>query len=381
MPDTRQIVDVCIFWDFAPVPTSMRQSFARRTAFIAIPTPQKRAYGAQLQGLGWPFPIRTLLRQKLSKGERPGRILILGFSESCTGLGGLLKSADAGMIDTVLAVDGIHSAWVGGAPNKDHSNVDQAMLAPWYAMADLAASAELSSAQPIRGQRWMIDTHSAVRPPYVSTTETAAQILFHVYGQTDWPAANLPPGVVNVVEEPPFVNGPGQIEGGTQFPQRIYAQSPDLYQVGTEGLVVCGYSDLDPTGIGDHRYQSARVLPRMLQKLVIDRWNAHDPTTGVLGTVGQPDDDASGPGVVPPPEVYDGTQDLSLDWRKLLPPGTKGEPPKGGPGVINPETPHKYGPEPGPGLVSGGASVAFGLFIGWALGRIYIDLKRPIRAR
>ncbi len=322
MADEKQ-VDVVIAWNFASIPKSMRSGFERRTAFIDLPTPAGRKYRDQLAGFGWPYPIRTLLRNRLAKGEYPARIMVMGFSESVSGIGWLLTSKDVGLIDTIIACDGIHCGFIGGEPNRDRTNLDMSMLSRWVAFAKLAA--RLDAAEP-PGQRHLIITHSSIGdqlyPPYkfASTTRTAATILDHAFGPGKWPEVSLPSGVIDVDEAPPYVAPAGRLPEGQHYPRVEYNHSPDKYHAGASGLIVLGYNNLDPTGVGDHKYQAQRVLPRVVQKLLIDRWNKEDPNRGVCtGTVSSGGEDSSEScttwnpnGVTVPQDIYEGRADLGL---------------------------------------------------------------------
>lgn len=245
--------DVVITWSFAPVPESVRGAFQRPTRFVALPTPQGRLYGAQLRSYGWPTPVRGLLK-RYAPDVTPLRVAALGFSESCSGVLGLLRSGDGARFDAAVAVDGIHTA-----PAKAP---DPVALEAWVSFAKLAAHAE----------RLCVITHSSIQPPYASTTATAAYIWEHVTGgpePDDFPAVRGVEAAATTVRvgSPPArvpytVNYP---EPAQQLPRRL------------NGLVVLGYDNVDPQGYADHIYQAKAILPIVVARFLAARWNAIDP--------------------------------------------------------------------------------------------------------
>jgi len=184
----------------------------------------------------------------------PLRISALGFSESCGGVLGLLKSGDGARLDAAIAIDGIHTS-----PSKEPN---AAALQPWVSFARLAAAAE----------RLCIITHSSIEPPYASTTATAAHIWREVNGTdavVDFPA-------VRGIEAAPMsikVGSPPAAKPYTvQYP-RPAQQSPRRLN----GLIILGYDDVDPAGYADHIYQARVVLPIVVARFLATRWNAIDP--------------------------------------------------------------------------------------------------------
>ena len=358
--------DVVISWNMGTVPASMRANFTRPTRFIDLDVPAGRKYMEQLAQYGWPFPVRNLISRRLGASFKPLRVATMGFSESCTGVRGLLQSKDGLLLDTAIAIDGIHSQFDGGKPNKGRTNVGRVLLAPWFAFAKLAATGtnRAGNSPEIAGERHCIITHSAIVPPYVSTTETAREILNEVFG-TSWPVPSLPDGLVGVVEQPPFVTPAGQLPGGgAKYPETTYTNAPDSYQAGQGGLVVMGFENQDPTGIGDHKYQAGPVMQRVVQRLLIDRWNAEDPTAGVcLSSAPSAGGEvlmcsAVNPaGVTVPEGAFASQDDFSTDWQAYLASGTK--PP--GPGDAPPVPPGPTEQIQGGGVSVAGALASIGL--------------------
>lgn len=280
--------DVIICWDMAPVPAAVGAKLQRPTVVISLPVPPKRAYQDQLNAFGWPNPLRRLLAQR-APGVAPKRIALLGFSESCTGVATILASKDAGLIDTAIVIDGWQSRFTNdNKPNADHTNIDPNSILSRVAFGALAVWGPPPGSILPPGVRTLVITHNHTPDDkYASTTRTAAVIAYRLFGNS-WPTGPIPAGVIGVQEVPPFVSGPGQIvdknSGAVHsFPRREWTQSPDRYQVAAGGLTILGYENLDPTGIGDHRYQAARVLPRVVEHYLVDRWNALDPSRGVVG--------------------------------------------------------------------------------------------------
>jgi hypothetical protein len=245
--------DVVISWSFAPVPRNVRDAFQRSTVFLELPTPAGRKYGDQLRNLGWPTPVRGILK-RYAPGLTPLRVASLGFSESCSGVLGLLKSGDGARIDAAVAIDGIHTA-----PAKEPNAV---ALQPWVSFATMAAAAE----------RLCVITHSSIQPPYASTTATAAQIWERATGSdklVDFPAVRgieAAPTTIRV-GSPPAAR-PYTVEyprPAQQLPRRL------------NGLIVLGYDNVDPAGYADHIYQVRVVLPIIVGRFLAARWNAIDP--------------------------------------------------------------------------------------------------------
>ena len=313
--------DVVIAWGMGPVPEKSKAEFTGPTEFITLPTPAGQAYRQQAYDLGWPHPIKGILR-KYAPGVEPNRIALLGFSESCQGPRALLRSRDAGLVDTVIAIDGIHAQYEA---NKIPS---RAMMAPWYAYASLAAGrASPQNEGIIPGQRHLVVTHSSIKPPFVSTSETAAAILTAVFG-TSWPGpCPFPDFEGGYTEQPPYVSPAGSLSSGVQYPRVVYEHPPFAYSVCEAGLAVFGYHNADPTGIGDHKYQAQRILPRAVEQLLAWRWNDEPVSAGVgVGNfVGNPQ-----AGVVVTQDAWEQDTDQSIPWEEYA--GIGGGEPGGGNG-------------------------------------------------
>jgi len=272
--------DVFIYWGHSGFPESVRKQFTRPTEFILMPTPPsvkgQNKYTAQLYSYGWPHPIRNIV-SRAKPGLTPLRVGLLGFSESCQGVRAFLSSADAAYIDTVVAIDGIHTTF-NGTPNKDRDNWSLSGIAPWIEYARIAASLSIDPGEGLPlGRRHCIITHSSIKPPFVSTTETASAILSALFGDLA-PSDPVPDGIIDVVHNPPIQLHGNSING---YSVTQYVVSPNRYFAHQNGLYVFGYNNIDPTGINDHIYQAQVVLPNVLEKIVVPNWNSVDPKSGL----------------------------------------------------------------------------------------------------
>lgn len=248
--------DVVISWSFATVPAAVKAKFQRPTRFVEIPTPAGRKYGDQIRSFGWPNPLPGIIA-KYAPGVEAQRVAALGFSESCGGVGGLLKSGNGGDFDAAVAVDGIHVA-----PGKV---IPAGALVQWVSFAQRAAL----------GTGLCVITHSSVVPPYVSTTQTADYIWEQAAKTTDEvtipavPDLQGPGATINVGSPPankPYSVTYPDVTSHMQAPRRA------------NGLVVLGWDNLDvPAGYADHIWQARVVLPLVLERFLVARWNAMDP--------------------------------------------------------------------------------------------------------
>ena len=319
--------DLVLSW-FCAVPSSVQQLFHRETRFIQLPTPPNRTYRDQVIAYGWPHPLRGMLSSLGIDPKSVGRIAMMAFSEGGAGLGAMLKSADAGYIETLIAIDCIHAQWnPQGHPNSAHDNIAPGYLDPWIAYASLAAKAPTAIGGLPPGERVFVMTHSAVVPPsYVSTTQTARAILDAVFGGSNWPSANFPSGIADRSFNPPLV-----LKGNSVNANRstTYDSTATSYVARQNGLYAAGFNDLDPSGVNDHIFQAQVVLPSVCARILASRWNAIDPGSTCTGVSGN-----SCAGVSPvvlPTGYVDDPQDASLKCPNCdlptLPPDD--EPPEG----------------------------------------------------
>lgn len=252
--------DVVISWSFAGVPQSVRSLFKRPTKFVEIPTPPSRTYFAQVNSLGWAAPVRGILK-KYAPGTEPLRIALLGFSESCSGVRSVLGSGDGNRIDSVIAIDGIHTPYVQSGSQKLVSPAD---MAPWF---EFAKKAVLNDAL-------LVDTYSSVKPPgYASTTETADWL---------WKTLNLDLNTQPISPALPPLSAPATTVKSNALPgvpSKIveYPTIPWKLQRRASGLVLLGLSNNHSAGVADHQYQAKVMLPLALTAFLVERWNAIDP--------------------------------------------------------------------------------------------------------
>ena len=257
--------DVVISW-FASVPDSVKSLFQRPTKFVQLPSPPNRAYGQAVQDLGQ-YPVLGAVK-KYAPGTSPLRVAVLGFSEGCHGLRNLLGSADGGKIDSCVAIDGVHTPYVNG------KQVDPNTMKPWFELAKLA----------VVNERLFVDTHSSIVPPgFASTTETADYLWNKITGDAPafvnpaLPDLSAPYATVHVGAPP--ATHPYDVE---------YPAPPWQPPKRAGGLIVLGCDNVDkPAGYADHIYQAKVVLPMVLARLLVPRWNAMDPkNTGQACYVG-----------------------------------------------------------------------------------------------
>lgn len=294
--------DVIVCWDFAPPPKSVLAGMQRPYKVISLPTPASRSYGPQLESMSWPHPIRKMI---LDAGiAEPGRVAVMGFSESCTGVGKLLTSADAAFIDFVYACDGIHAPWEGGKANATKDNIAKGSLDRWIAYARLAYKGAVAIAGLPPSSRQMVITHSSIDPiDYVSTTNTALHIMDGVYGGSE-PPAGCAPWVLDSSAYPMEIKG----NSVNKYATTRYLDPPVSYCMDAGGFMVIGYSNRDASGVNDHIYQAQRILPLVLANTLAVRWNQTDPNAPTCTSAG-----TSGPGCNPtapllfPTDQLDGT--------------------------------------------------------------------------
>ena len=242
--------DIVISW-FADVPTAVRAAFVRPTKFISLPIPSSRKYGAAIQALGQ-NPIAAAI-SKYAPGTTAMRVALVGFSEGCAGVGGLLSTADGGRVDAVLAIDGIHAG------------LNYNALKPWFEFAKKA----------LVDITLFVDSYSSVVPPgYPSTTQTA-----------DWIWENLNLGAPHISPPlPPLVVEPTSIKSNALpgVPSKIveYPTIPWKMQRRDHGVVMLGLKNNHAAGVADHQYQAKVMLPLCVRAFLADRWNTLDPAQG-----------------------------------------------------------------------------------------------------
>lgn len=306
-------IDVIINF-FAGVPDAAAKSramaaFKRPVGVISAGMPQvigaedkphKQTWFEHIASSGWPHPLQGLLRKHARElgfddpsKMRVGRVALVGFSEGCGGVSAMLKSADFGLLDSVIAIDGIHM------PPVTTEKEVMAWMGWWLECAGLAAyGVPPDDTRTPRGSRLCVITNSSVGGPVVewppksrkrtsfrSTRYTSSLIAQRVVLSAPYAQKPLPDGVWRTKDRP-WTNRGGTIAwpdgSSTSFPTREYAESPSEFYYGVGGLWILGYSNLDPSGIGDHRYQASVVQPLVLEKFLADKWNKEEPRSGVV---------------------------------------------------------------------------------------------------
>lgn len=259
--------DVVISWYWENAETqAVREKFKRPTRFISMPAGPGTEYSKQLLNYG-KTALQNLIKTKLP-GVDPQRVAIMGFSEGCQGTREALKCGDAGRLDSVFAIDGIHTQWI-----KARSTFETGLLLPWRAIAKKA----------VEGGPLVVISTSDVQPTYVDTTTTSNWIWNQATGTNDiFYDKEIPDWLMGPVE-PPYVNPPGSFgPGQASWKETIYSYYPLRVFRKSNGLWIVNYYNLDATGVGDHIFQAKRVSPLLYANVLADRWNTQEPEEGVL---------------------------------------------------------------------------------------------------
>jgi hypothetical protein len=241
---------------FSDVPQSVRSAFQRPTKFVSLPIPAARDYQGAVQDLG-ETPIMTAIK-KYAPGITPLRVALMGFSEGCGGVSKLLASAGGGSVDSVIAIDGVHASYVNG------KTLPMNPPKSWFEFAKKA----------ILDERLFVDSYSSVKPPsYASTTETADWLWsnLNLSLNTEQISPPLPP----LVAEPRTIHSnalPGQPSQAIEYPTIPWKLQRRAY-----GLILLGLKNNQPSGVADHQYQAAVMLPLCVKAFLADRWNTLDP--------------------------------------------------------------------------------------------------------
>lgn len=254
MPDA----DVVVSW-FASVPDAVKAKFSRPTKFIQLPIPPGRNYKGAIAELG-SSPVAGAIA-KYAPGTKALRVALLGFSEGCSGVVGLLASNDGGRVDSVFAIDGAHAGYTNG--KTPPINPPKA----WFEFAKLA----------VVNERLFVLSYSSVVPPgYASTTEVANWIWTNLNLDSQDPQASPPlPALVPAAKTIKSNALPGIPSVLVEYPS-----PPWKAQRRSGGLVLLGLNNNQPAGVADHQYQAAVMLPLTLEAFLVPRWNENDPANG-----------------------------------------------------------------------------------------------------
>jgi hypothetical protein len=143
-------------------------SARRRMAAIAIQI--GAGSGIYARAFSDPQRFLKLLGEAQQKGGvRFGPVTLGGWSAGCGAVREIMKSPEAyARVEQVLAIDGIHTDYVGGKPGPQESQLGTQNLEIWVRMARDA----------VAGRKRVIITHSEIFPgTFASTTETADYLL------------------------------------------------------------------------------------------------------------------------------------------------------------------------------------------------------------
>jgi len=261
---------------------------------------------------------RVLNLWNLAKGpdDELGRVAVLGFSEGGQGVRATLETTDATAIDVAIVADGIHTGKTLGV-------IETGLLRAYIAFGTFAVS-DAPSKRP--DTKLMIVTHSSIGraslpPGIASTTETAeiiysesvktatevetpmcgwgcqAALTISDLDQVKWPDAELPLGTklpaATITDAGWTTVRPSAPETGFLRPETFsWSGFNDGWTIRriANNLHIFGWSyptpnkTKDPTGNRDHVFQAQMVLPTVVEKILVPRWN---PFCGPVMSFGQ----------------------------------------------------------------------------------------------
>ena len=280
--------DVVIYWNHGPVPDTLKAKFQRPTKFINLGTPSSESFAKDVMGRGWPYPLRNTLRNRMGS-DNPLRIAVLGFSASVNGVTKFLASADGLAIDTAIAIDGIV------AEKNASPAVRGAYLGPYVAFGKIAAFGPTpqQAGGACSGGKCLVITNSqaaATSPKMDNADACSKEIAEKVLGTTPVAEELLPDMFTKDTKYHPWTNPAGTIKWAngtsTSFDAHTYEMPPNLkayYRVGD--MSILRYNQVDPTSIGDHRYQGIIVLKQAIEEFLVSRWNRLAPSEGTCVAV------------------------------------------------------------------------------------------------
>lgn len=220
----------------------------------------------------------------LPPGDTVGRVCVMGFSNGCIGVDEVLRRPDSAKIDLVLAVDGIHGAYLnqGGQKVLAASAYKRFLNHAAYVL-NQPASSPTSPA--------MVVTHSSIVPPgFPSTTETAdfiwSQAMTRAVPGVETLGCGYDCGPVrNVIalSETCFAGGRKICSsvGTGCFTWSGFADGWYDRRVANNFFVMGWGADkggkittVDPSGNADHIFQGRAILPELLKHFAVKRWNA-----------------------------------------------------------------------------------------------------------
>lgn len=250
--------------------------FSREAAMFAA-----KGGGSILQGL---------LKSR-APGITPRRIALIGFSAGNTFLSAVLKnSADAELLDTVIALDGMTypKDYSGNAVGFDH----------WINFAKRASGMDRmqSAANPYLGPLLVVSYTDIVSasPSRVSSTREAARYLLDVTDKAYWPQArSVPADVLDLQSSKQLevkarlgascaqVPLPLRIKGGNPPTTKEWTSPPypnDIGYLGNSWFLGWG-----GTQGPDHIFQAHQCQKILFRTFLMPRWNARSEAVAGLG--------------------------------------------------------------------------------------------------
>jgi hypothetical protein len=281
----KQEKDVIVFWDHGAVTPEMIASFTRPTALLSLGGgSESSTFQQQVGAMNWPYPLRNVIQTRLPD-VRPLRVALVGFSASCAGVAQFLRSADAGYVDSVVCIDGIH------AKTGSYGIVRGAELGPYVSHGKMAAFGIPPTSNYPQGSKLLVVTNSHANGPpgYDPTWLTSKEILDKIVAGVPFTSDELPSVVFEDPSRHPWTNPGGTIAwsdgSSTTFKTAVYDRPPIEYAIRIGEMSVLSYRLVDPTSIGDHRYQAAVVRKMAVASLLGERWNRLPPSSGTCMVV------------------------------------------------------------------------------------------------
>jgi hypothetical protein len=150
--------------------TSLPESVGSRLKTAVLTIQLGSGSGTYASALSDPDRFATILadaERRLGVHFRP--VTVAGWSAGCGAIRELLKqSASMTRVDRIVAIDGIHTDYVGGTPGPLESQLEASKLQGWLRFAREA----------VAGHRRLLITHTEIFPgTYASTTETADWLI------------------------------------------------------------------------------------------------------------------------------------------------------------------------------------------------------------
>lgn len=314
------------------VPAAIAARFDRKPLFLVspigqLPQPEKGWLGGAAGYAQWLSSFKDahgnlipgMAREAGAlPGDEIGRVCVMGFSNGCQGVEQVLRAPDSAKIDVVIACDGIHAQLHAGLVNPVE-------LKTWM---NHAAMVTQGNPDTDFDAPYLIITHSAIRPPFASTTETASVIWQFVSPKAPADALTIgcgyPCAPVERIERMETDTKPIPIcdKGKCTTWQGL---SDGFYdRRALNNFFVLGWGDpngqgaivtKDPRGYNDHVLQAQYVLPALLGEFCVKRWKGACATVAVVSGLGAEGCE------VPEGRVYSKSKAQKKDYFPELQPG------------------------------------------------------------